>query len=51
VLFEDIYVLYHTAKIEEECKTLRYLMKTQLLDIRILLQKGIHPVVCLLRRE
>ena len=51
MLFEDTYVLYHTAKIEEECKTLRYLMKTQLLDIGILLQKGIHLIVCLLRRE
>ena len=52
MLFEDTYVLYHPAKIEElQCKILRYLMKTQLQDIRILLQKGFHPIVCLLRHE
>ena len=43
------YVLYPTPEIEEvQCKIIQYVMKIQL---RILLQKRFHPIVCLLRRE
>ena len=48
-----VYALYSTAKIEEvECKILRYMYnETPISKKRILLQKGFHPIVCLLRRE
>ena len=48
-----MYVLYSTAKIEVvECKILRYMYnENPIAKKRILLQKGFHPIVCLLRRE